>query len=272
MRTRLISAIVALPIFIIPILIGGPLLYALIIGATALGLYEFDRAFGIRNPLIYSLQVMSSLILYLVMWIGKPGFYFSAGVLLFIMLFIYYVIAYPRIKLDQVFYSLVGFYYVAVMLSHAILLRNLGHMGEIFIWLVFIISFGSDTFAYFVGRTLGKHKLARELSPKKTVEGAVGGLFGAAILSVVYAAYVGSTSLHLEFYHYIGIGLIGAIGSIFSQFGDISASAMKRVSGVKDFGKVMPGHGGLLDRIDSILFVAPLVYYALLFLSTILEF
>ncbi len=272
MRTRLISAIIALPIFIVPILLGGPLLYALIIIATCIGLYEFDRAFSLNNPMIYSLQLIASLILYLVMWLGKPGFYFTAGVLLFIMLFIYYVLHYPRLKMDQVFYGLVGFYYIPVMLSHAILLRNMGDMGQIFIWLVFIISFGSDTFAYLVGRTLGKHKLSKELSPKKTIEGAVGGLIGAGLLCVIYAAYVGSTMLHLEFYHYIGIAIIGAVGSVFSQFGDISASAMKRVSGVKDFGKIMPGHGGLLDRIDSILFVAPLVYYALLFLSTILEF
>ncbi len=134
------------------------------------------------------------------------------------------------------------------------------------VWIIFIISLGSDTFAYFVGRSFGKRKLSKELSPKKTVEGAIGGVVGAALLAVLYGMYMHRFITDVSVYQYIGLGIMGAVGSVISQFGDISASAMKRICGIKDFGKLMPGHGGLLDRIDSIIFVAPFVYYALLFI------
>lgn len=270
MKTRVISAIIALPIFIIPLLVGGPLMYLLIIVATGIGLHEFDKAFGINDKVIYSFQLLCSALLYFVMWFEKDGFFFSAGVLLFVLLFIYYVLVYPKIELEHVFYGLVAFYYLPLMLSHVLLVRSMDEVGGVMVWLIFIISFGSDTFAYFVGRTFGKHKLAKELSPKKTIEGAIGGIAGAALLSVLYAVYVGSSSMELTSAHYILFGVMGAIGSIFSQFGDISASAMKRVSGVKDFGKIMPGHGGILDRIDAVLFVAPFVYYCLKFILKVM--
>ncbi len=264
MKIRVISAIIALPVFIIPVIIGGPIFYGLIIIATGIGLYEFDKAFKINNRVIYMLQLLASIVLFGLIWIEKYEFFLSVGALLFILLFIYYVIKYPKIELNSIFYAVIGFYYLPVMLSYVILVRQNGEIGNIFVWLIVIISFGSDTFAYLVGKNFGKHKLAKVLSPKKTVEGAIGGVLGGAILSLLYAVYVNAFSMNLELSHYIGIGIMGAIGSVFSQFGDISASAMKRATGVKDFGKIMPGHGGILDRIDSILFVAPFVYFGLM--------
>ena len=150
MRTRTISAIIALPVFIVPILLGGPALYGLIVAATCLGLFEFNRAFSIKSKVIYTLQIFSSLVLYGVMWIEKSGFYFSAGVFLFVMLFVFYVLSFPKIKLETVFFSLIAFYYVAVMLSHVILLRNYGEMGQIFIWLIFIIASVRIRFIIFI--------------------------------------------------------------------------------------------------------------------------
>jgi len=268
MKTRLISAIIALPVFIIPIYVGGPLLYILLVTATCIGLFEFNKAFKVKDKSVYVIQLISAFSLYWMIWLGKDGFYFSAGVGLFIFLFISYVLQYPKLTLNHVFYGILGFYYIPVMLCHILLLRNYGNHGLTLVWLIFIISFGSDTFAYLVGRTIGKHKLSKDLSPNKTVEGAIGGIIGASLLSVIYAVFVGSRFMDLSLNHYIGIGIMGAFGAVFSQFGDISASAMKRVAGIKDFGKIMPGHGGLLDRIDSILFVGPIVYYIMLFIWT----
>ena len=119
-----------------------------------------------------------------------------------------------------------------------------------------VIAFISDAFALFAGMAFGKHKLAPELSPKKTVEGAVGGFLGAVVCTVLYGLL-----LHLAFHYevnYLLLALYGALGSVVSQLGDLSFSYIKREYGIKDFGNVFPGHGGVLDRFDSVIFCAPL--------------
>lgn len=266
MKTRVISAIIALPLVIIPIFLGGAIFYLVMFIAALIGLFEFNRAFKVINKDFYVMQIVSVIMLYGVMWFKLDSFYFSSGVLLLMMSFMYYVIKYPKSELKEIFYTLIGFYYIPLMLSHIILVRQFETYGSLMVWMIFIISFGSDSFAYFVGRTFGKHKLAKELSPKKTVEGAIGGILGAAALSVVYASYIATTGIEFHMMHYVGFAVMGAVGSIFGQFGDMSASAMKRVTGIKDFGNFLPGHGGIVDRLDSIIFVAPFVYYALLFI------
>lgn len=266
MKTRVISAIIALPLVLIPIYFGGLLFYATMMVAIGIGLYEFNRAFKVDNKHLYVIQMLCSIILLAVMWFELGAFYIGPIVLLLILLFMYYVISYPKMELTELVHTLFGFIYIPLMLSHVVLVRQIEVYGSFMIWMILIISFGSDSFAYFAGRTLGKHKLAKQLSPNKTIEGAIGGVLGAGALSVIYAVYVSSTGLNFEIYHYIGFGLMGAVGSVFGQFGDMSASAMKRVTGIKDFGNIMPGHGGIVDRMDSIIFVAPFVYYALLFI------
>ena len=122
----------------------------------------------------------------------------------------------------------------------------------------FICSWGCDTCAYCVGMLIGKHKMAPVLSPKKSIEGAVGGVVGAALLGVAYAAV-----LHNDM---IAYAIICAVGALISMVGDLAASAIKRNQGIKDYGKLIPGHGGILDRFDSVIFTAPIIY----FLSTVL--
>jgi phosphatidate cytidylyltransferase len=140
--------------------------------------------------------------------------------------------------------------------------------GKYFIWLVFISAWACDTGAYFIGINFGKHRLTPKLSPKKSVEGAVGGtltavaagfLFGWA-LTYFIPEYKG---LHLA----IGGAIVCFAGSVFAQFGDLTASAIKRYKDIKDFGKILPGHGGVLDRFDSVIFTAPVVYLTILSLQ-----
>lgn len=266
MKTRIISALVALPLVIIPLFFGGILLYGVIAIAILIGLHEFNRAFEVKSKAIFTLQIISTLVMLLVMWLGKEAFYYSAGVVLIIFSLINYVVLYPKLSLKDVFYGLIGFYYIVMMICHVILVRDIKTYGYLFVWMIFVIAFGSDSSAYFFGVLFGKHPLAKELSPKKTIEGAIGGVVGASILCVIYAFIISNTVLDFEWYHYIGFAVMGAIGSVFSQFGDMAASAMKRTAKIKDFGTIMPGHGGIIDRMDSIIFVAPFVYYALLFL------
>ncbi|HSH36827.1 phosphatidate cytidylyltransferase, partial [Schnuerera sp.] len=119
---------------------------------------------------------------------------------------------------------------------------------------IFIIAWGTDTFAYLTGSLFGKNKLCPKLSPKKTVEGSIGGIIGSIILTLIFVKYYGLFPIWKFF-------LLAFLGSIIAQLGDLNASKIKRVTGIKDYGFIMPGHGGILDRFDSILFTAPFVYY-----------
>ena len=134
-------------------------------------------------------------------------------------------------------------------------------MGEFYIWLPIIGAFIPDIFAYFIGRFFGKKKLCEDISPKKTVAGSVGGFLGAIVGFFVY-------SLILKYFFGISVSyvpyyIIAVLCGGLSQIGDLTASVLKRANNVKDFGKIMPGHGGFLDRVDSMIFVSPMIYYAI---------
>ncbi|MGI5850866.1 MAG: phosphatidate cytidylyltransferase [Caldicoprobacterales bacterium] len=133
--------------------------------------------------------------------------------------------------------------------------------------LAFLITWSTDTFAYFLGMAFGKKKLCPSVSPNKTVEGSLGGLFGGIIIGILYGLILNQNhKFGIPLYHF---GFMGLLGGILSQLGDLSASSIKRFCGVKDFGKILPGHGGLLDRFDSLLFTLPTIYtYYLIFLSS----
>ncbi|MBR6474503.1 MAG: CDP-archaeol synthase, partial [Lachnospiraceae bacterium] len=128
------------------------------------------------------------------------------------------------------------------------------------VWLIFIGSWGSDTMAYVVGRKLGKTKIAPKLSPKKSLEGLIGGIVGAALIGIIYALIFKSKLDEYFSNPILVFALTGAIGSVVSQIGDMAASAIKRNKGIKDYGTLIPGHGGILDRFDSVIFIAPIVY------------
>ena len=146
------------------------------------------------------------------------------------------------------------------MLSCLLRLRMDGYtgVGRLLVFVPLAISFGSDTFALFAGMLFGKHKLAPLVSPKKTIEGAVGGLVG-GVIGMALMMFVGSWVIHDAFMGPREVLLFGILGSVVSQIGDLSFSVIKREFGVKDYGKLLPGHGGILDRFDSVTFVAPFV-------------
>ena len=150
---------------------------------------------------------------------------------------------------------MLGICYIPLMIIYMSIIRNmdLGHNldGRILIWFVLIASWGSDVFAYFIGRHFGKHKLTK-ISPNKTVEGAVAGVIGASLIGIIFAILC-NTLLGVGI-NYIVIGVIIAILSIVGQIGDLAASSIKRYCEIKDFSELIPGHGGMLDRIDSIIF------------------
>jgi len=149
--------------------------------------------------------------------------------------------------------TLTGIFYVVFLSLHVTLVEQIGEYG-ILVWLIFLTSFGTDSMAYFTGLTIGRHKLAPKISPKKTIEGSIGGILGSILFCGLFGYFVTPVLLT----HCIVIGLLGGV---ISQFGDLTASIFKRKMGIKDFGNLIPGHGGILDRFDSVLFTAPMVYY-----------
>ncbi len=266
MKIRLITAIIALPFALIPIWVGGVWLYVLLMIASAIGFYEFNKAFDIKEPALFVFQVVGTGFLFLSHALKEPEYIMAGGLVLLIMGFIFYIMKYPKMRIEAVMFSVFAFVYIGVTLYHVLLIRGMNEIGFYMIWLVLLISFGSDTFAYLVGSAIGKHKLAPLVSPNKSIEGAIGGLIGSIVLTVVYIGFVNSQIHQFSDIQIIGFALMGFVGSIVSQFGDLSASAMKRARGIKDFGKLLPGHGGILDRVDSILFVTPFIYYVTLFI------
>ena len=140
---------------------------------------------------------------------------------------------------------------------HVTLVDRTGDTG-ILVWLVIFGAFGTDVMAYFAGVALGKHKLCPSISPKKTIEGSIGGILGSVIICGAFGAVFAKEYL-------IHCLILGLLCGVFSQFGDLTASIFKRKMGIKDYGNLIPGHGGILDRFDSVLFTAPLVYYYILF-------
>ena len=175
-----------------------------------------------------------------------------------VLLMFVYVFTYPTYEAGQVMPALFGIVYVAVMLSFIYLTRELPG-GKFHVWLIFLCSWGCDTCAYCVGVLIGKHKMAPVLSPKKSIEGAVGGVLGAALLGAIYAAATGaynSNPAHTPLIY----AIICGVGALVSMVGDLAASAIKRQENIKDYGTLIPGHGGILDRFDSVIFTAPVIY------------
>lgn len=259
MLTRILTSIVGIPLVVLVVLMGGPIFRFTVMAASLIGLYEFYNAVkNTYHPMKYI--GYAAVVIYYVL-LGQMNMYFTVFVaLLIIVTFSYMVIVYPKYNIMDVSITIIGMLYVSVLFGFIVMINNQTAYGDFWVWLIIISSWGSDTCAYFVGKTIGKHKLAPVLSPKKTVEGSIGGIVGAGILGYIY------TIIYTQFHHaelsgYAGIVVVAVcIAAIISQFGDLAASAIKRTFEQKDYGNLLPGHGGILDRCDSILFVAPIIY------------
>lgn len=180
--------------------------------------------------------------------------------LMIAVLFIQVVISNMKTSIKDIMITFFGICYITFFLSFIALLQGVEN-GKYLIWFILIAAWGTDTCAYFVGSKFGKHKFT-EISPKKSIEGCIGGTLGSVIIALIYTLAINKfAGLDIS---YIYIALIGFVLSILSQIGDLSASSIKRTVGVKDFGNLIPGHGGMLDRIDSIIFIAPFAYFLLM--------
>ena len=155
-----------------------------------------------------------------------------------------------------------GICYIVIFMMYISLIRETEN-GRITIWYVFLAAWGTDTFAYLIGRKFGKHKFSK-ISPNKSIEGCIAGTIGATILMISYS-FICNRYLGMNF-NYIYIIIISIVLSLVGQIGDFAASSIKRYTGIKDFSNLIPGHGGMLDRIDSVIFIAPFAYFLLMLL------
>lgn len=256
--TRLLSGIVLLAIIISAGIFGGPVLLALGTLISLIGIFEYHRMTGLRKSPLFHVNWVVCLALNVMLFLERPQCADLMPIVALLLLMGIYVIRYPKFDVKEIFTSYTGFIYVAVMLSFLYRVRTLEN-GMLLYWLAFIGAWGSDTCAYCIGCLFGKHKAFPVLSPKKSVEGCIGGVAGTALIAGIYAACLNRFVEGVEVSVLVFV-IIGIFASVVSQIGDLAASAMKRHYEIKDYGKLIPGHGGILDRFDSIIFTAPLVY------------
>lgn len=251
--TRLISGIVLLAIIISMGILGGDALFAFTLLISLIGLWEFYKVFSLEKGILGALGFGATAAYYLAIRFCENADAGAMAVLLIflILLLAVYVFTFPKHKTEEIMTSFFGMFYVAIMLSFVYRTRMLPD-GIWIIWLIFICSWGCDTCAYAVGMLIGKHKMAPVLSPKKSIEGGIGGIVGAALIGYIYGIYCSA---------YPGVfAVICAVGAAVSQLGDLAASAIKRNHGIKDYGHLIPGHGGIMDRFDSVIITAPIIY------------
>ncbi len=260
--TRILTAVIGLAALFAVTYAGGAVFSIAVALLSAAALIEFNvslKKAGYSPSLPVSL--VNCIPVALAGFFGfDPLFGVNAGVflcllfILFIQIFVLLLLVTfnrSRFKFIDAALTLGSILFIPFTLSFLVLIRNMP--GGIYsIWLVFIGAWSADTFAYFTGRKFGKRKLIPEVSPKKTVEGSIAGFAASAVLVTVYGYLVISPQIHFL--------VIGIMTGIISQLGDLAASAVKRYAGVKDYGGILPGHGGIMDRFDSIIFTAPIIY------------
>ncbi len=255
---RVLSAVIAIPPFVLLVALGPPSVFALIIGAAVMvGTWEFHTIARYGHiPADPWMGYLLAACLSLAFYAGNPLYLAAAVTLALLLLCGRWLTAggSPKESVEAIALTLLGTFFVAWTMGHLIWLRAYPR-GQAYIFFLFLVVWVGDTAAFYVGRALGKHPLCPAISPKKTIEGALAGLggsVGASLLASWWFLPLGGEGRAL----FLGLAL-GALG----QSGDLSESLLKRWAGLKDAGTVIPGHGGLLDRVDSILFAGPVWYY-----------
>lgn len=257
------TGVIGIPILLGLLYIGGwP--WALFIAALiAVGSFEMARIAEHMDLHIALWAVWAGEAVMVAVLFLDSAHWASLGIAVSFLLLIFQgVFAYPKVRLEEIALGFMTVIYVGWSMCHLILLEQ---RDVILLVYLFLAIWGSDSGAYFAGRAFGKHKLAPQLSPKKTKEGSVGGILCAVLLVVLFNWYLGTGALM----SYAVAVVFGVIISIIGQIGDLAESMIKRFADVKDSGNILPGHGGILDRFDSIIMAAPFVYYLLYLIELI---
>lgn len=267
-KTRLISGIFLVIFAVLFIVLGGNVLLTVTGLISIIGMFELYRVFNIEKQLIGIIGYLFAIIFYLnLLFQFIPDILILVFGLMIILMFVY-VFSYPKYDAIKLMASFFGLFYVAGMLSYIYRIRMLNG-GLYLAFLIFICSWGCDTCAYCVGKTcsstIGTHKMSPKLSPNKSIEGAIGGVVGVGLLTALYC-YIFRIQLGIGSKEIIILSIISGICGLISMVGDLTASAIKRNFDIKDYGKLIPGHGGIMDRFDSMIITAPIIYYMALYI------
>lgn len=275
MKTRVITAVVGLALLAVVLAFFNTILFDLVLSAVCLiAIHEVFSAmgFGKKQWYLYALAVPFTLLVMLTTSDAARMLVLPVSFLVLLVLNICQITHVQTLDFGKlagyVYFSgvIIFCFYSLIHLKRMLPFEQYYYDAVYFILLTLCFAWGGDTAAYFAGRAFGKHKLAPVVSPHKTVEGAVGGVLGSMLagilLTCVYAALSSGyhvISIQMRGIHYGVLLLMGAIASVLGILGDLFASAVKRQAGIKDYGTIFPGHGGILDRFDSVMFIAPFV-------------
>lgn len=258
---RLRSSCILMLVTIAAMILGGEVLFVLLLAISLIGMMELYRVLKMHKSVLAFAGYIFCILFYVVVYLDKTELIFPLLIGFLLVLMGVYVFSFPKFHSDHVTLVYFGLIYVGIMLSFIYRVRILEN-GFLLVWMIFIGAWGADTCAYLIGRKIGKHKMAPILSPKKSVEGLFGGILGAALIGFLFATLLKGQLTSIS-NPQLSFAIIGGCSAVISTIGDLAASAIKRNHEVKDYGTLIPGHGGVLDRFDSIIFTAPIVYYLL---------
>lgn len=262
-KTRLLSAIVLVALVLAALFLAPVWGVAIIVGAVTYAvLYELMKVFGFKDKKILIAVNFIYATVFMVMPYITALNYLPVVVLYIITLMAIAVINNEKVSVNDIVSSVFVLAYSVVLLSHLTLIRAYEN-GIALLFLTLLGTYITDTGAYFAGSFLGKHKLIEKVSPNKTIEGAIGGIIASVLSFLVYGIIMKHSGYAVNF---VNLLILSVLCAVVAQLGDLSASVMKRNFKVKDFGNLIPGHGGVVDRVDSLMFVAPVVYHFITFL------
>ena len=257
---RITSGLLGFPLVLIILILGNNIVVDIALVVIALlAMNEYFNAVSKISKPVKWLGYLSCLFIGVVNFI--PNEYMGMSIALAIpivllILFIQVIATEMKTDFKDIAFTFIGIFYIVFFMTFVALIDGM-YNGKILIWYIIIASWGTDICAFFVGMKFGKHKFSK-ISPKKSVEGCIAGTVGAIILMLVYT-YIVNTFFGMN-YSYFTIAVISLILSLIGQIGDFAASSIKRFVDIKDFSNLIPGHGGMLDRIDSLIFLAPFAY------------
>ncbi|MDR2676689.1 MAG: phosphatidate cytidylyltransferase [Endomicrobium sp.] len=261
--TRILTAIIGIPFICVCTYYGGNLFYVMMFAVSTLCVKEYLSISKKYNPHA-TISLIISVILFMLMWFFKNFSLNKMGIYAVLIMLVFFGIelfnGHPNLCINRISSSFLGAFFIPLTMIYMAYIRDLDK-GMEFTFFIFIIVWCLDTAAYAFGKFFGRHKLLKNVSPQKTVEGAVAGTIFGIFVAIICRSMFMSKFLTLK-----NSIALGTVIILISQFSDLAESLIKRDSDVKDSGKIMPGHGGVFDRFDSYMFMAPVVYYILEFL------
>ncbi len=262
---RFLSGIILFPIFAVIMIFANKYIIDCMVSVIAImSLHEFYKAFRKKAKPVEWVGYIAAVSIAFIHIIPSRMILYIVGAIIpasIMILFVRSVLSELKVNIMDIAITFFGICYIVLFLMFAPIIKENIPNGNILVWFVFFSSWGTDVFAYLIGKNFGKHKFT-EVSPNKSIEGCLGGIIGATLIILVYTAVCNHTlAINID---YAYAGLVAVLLSVVSQIGDLSASSIKRYCEIKDYSNLIPGHGGMLDRIDSVIFTLPFAYFLLM--------